>query len=176
MHVTNALLLSFDSLVAGIAVAPLVRSAPCRLVAAVLFGVADGAASLLGALVAVPLHGLLVVAPVMPALYGVYLAAASSLAARGLRATDEARSRVGPGRPATPAILGALAVALSVDNLVSSAAADGASVVAVGCASAALMLVGLTVGGRAFAALAGGRRGAWVGVGLMIAACSAVLS
>ena len=113
--------LSVDSLVAGAAVAPLLRRGSHRLAAAAFFGAADGAASLLGAAIAAPLQGLLVMAPAMPALYGVYLIAVSNLAGRGLRALGARRGGAAGHLPAL-AVLGALAVALSLDNLVTSAA------------------------------------------------------
>jgi hypothetical protein len=177
MPLTDAAFLSIDSFVAGCAVAPLLCGASYRLAAAVLFGSADAAASFFGTLIAAAPHGLLVVAPGMPALYGVYLLAVSHLAGRGLRATGPERppSRAGSGGMAW-VILTSLAVALSVDNLVSGAPADGGWVAVAGCGSAAAMLLGLAVGGRVFHGLSATRRSGWIGVGLMITACSAVLS
>jgi hypothetical protein len=174
MPLTDALL-SADSLVAGLAVAPLLHSRSQRLAAAVLFGCADGAASLAGASLAVALPA---AAPAVVALYGAYLVAVSALAGRGLRAVcDRTLARcAGSGRVRALGVLGALAVALSVDNLVSSAAAQGASIVAMGCTSAALTLVGLTVGGRVLRGLPDRRRTGWVGAGVIATAVMAVLS
>jgi putative Mn2+ efflux pump MntP len=177
MLLTHALSLSVDSLVGGVAVAPLVRRASYRLAAAAVFGVADAAASLLGGLVATPLHGLLVVTPAMIAVYGAYLLAVSALAARGLAvgAPVGLATLAFPRRLPPFLILGALAVALSIDNLVSAAAGQQAAVGTVGCASAALALLGLTAGSRLHR-LTDTRRMAWVGVGLLITACAGVLT
>lgn len=158
-------LLALDSLVAGLLAAPLLRRRSSRVTAALLFGAADATASLLGAVIAAPPHGLLLVAPGVPAVYGLYLVAVSVLAARGLRIASA------PGRATALPALGALAVALSVDNLV---AGGGASVVAAGIGSAALMLLGLTVGGRVIDGLPDTRRGVWAGAGLVVMACLAV--
>lgn len=158
-------LLGLDSLVAGLVVAPLLRSSSYRLATAALFGAADAAASLLGMLIAVPLHGLHVVAPGVPVLYGLYLLVGAVLAGRSLESAKAV------GRASTLPVFGALAIALSVDNLV---AGPGASVVAAGCSSAALMLLGLAVGGRVFDGLPGPRVGAWTGAGLVAMACLAV--
>ena len=158
-------LLGLDSLVAGLVVAPLLRRSSYRLATAALFGAADAAASLLGTLIAVPLHGLHVVAPVVPALYGLYLLVGVVLAGRSLE------SAKAMGRASTLPVLCALAVALSVDNLV---AGTGASAVAAGYSSAALMLLGLAVGGRVFDVLCGTRLTAWTGAGLVAIACLAV--
>lgn len=178
MLLTHALSLSVDSLVGGAAVAPLVSRASYRVAAAALFGAADAAASLVGGLVAMPLHGLLVVTPAMIALYGAYLVGVSTLAARGLAGIGAVGSaaRACPRQLPTLLILGALAVALSIDNLVSAAAGQEASVATVGCTSAALALLGLTAGSRLLRGLPDGRRTAWVGVGLLITACAGVLT
>ncbi len=177
MPLTDALL-SADSLLAGLAVAPLLHSWSHRLAAAVLFGCADGVASLVGASLAISIPGALVAAPAVVALYGAYLIAASALAGRGLRACSDRgpARRAGSGQLPALGVLGALAVALSVDNLVSSAAAHGASIVAMGCGSAALTLLGLTVGGRALRGLPDRRRTGWVGAGAIATALMAVLS
>jgi hypothetical protein len=178
MLLTHALSLSVDSLVGGAAVAPLVPRASYRLAAAVLFGAADAAASFLGALIAIPLHGLLVVTPAMIALYGAYLVAVSTLAARGLAGIGAVGSATRVRARQLPALLipGALAVALSIDNLVSAAAGQEASLATAGCSSAALALLGLTAGSRLLRGLPNGRRTAWVGVGLLITACAGVLT
>ena len=178
MALANAVLLSVDSLIAAVAVAPLLSRASHRVAAVALFGVADGAASFLGTLIAVPLRGLLVAAPAAVALYGVYLIAVTILAGRGLKTASDAgpTDRVRSGHLPTLAILGALAAAMSVDNLVSGAAEGGASVAVLGCTSAALMLLGLWVGGRISHGFSAGRRGAWVGAGLMLTACLALVS
>jgi putative Mn2+ efflux pump MntP len=168
-------LLSADSLVAGLAVAPLLHRWSYRLAAAVLLGCADGAASFAGASIAISAPGPLVAAPAVVALYGAYLIAVSALAGRGLQALHDRgpATRAGAGKLAALGVLGALAVALSVDNLVASA---GASVVAMGCASAALTLVGLSVGGRVLRGMTDRRRTGWVGAGVIATALMAVLS
>src|SRR4051794_9828048 len=147
MPLTDAAL-SVDSLVVGAAVAPLMRSGSHRLAAAALFGTADAVATSIGRLIVAPLQGMVVVAALMPALYGVYLLAVSGLAARGLRVATAAESPSGAARRHVPAlaVLGASAVALSVDNLVAAATAHEASVAAIGCASALAALLGLTIG------------------------------
>lgn len=173
MPLTDALSLSIDSLIVGAALAPLVCTASSRLAAAALFGAADAFASLLGTVIVVPLQGLLVAAPALPALYGAYLVAVAILAGRGLRATS------GTGTPwnlPALAVLSVVAVALSVDNLVAPAAASGAAVVAMGATSAALVLVGFALGEPVFRGLSATRRVGWIGVGLVVTACSAVLS
>lgn len=169
MTLTHAALLSLDSLVAGFALAPLLSSASRRLAAAGLFGAADAAASSLGALVALPLHGVLGAAPGLAALYAVYLAVAIGLAGRGLDAAEK------PGLPAW-AILGALAAALSLDNLASPVGAHAAPAVAVlGAGSAAAMLLGLAAGARVLRGLPDRPRSAWLGAGVATTACLAVL-
>jgi hypothetical protein len=169
MPFTHVPLLGLDSLIAGCALAPLLPSASRRMAAAGLFGVADAAASSLGALVSLPLHGLLGAAPSLPALYAVYVAAAAGLAGRGLEAAER------PGRPAW-VVLGALAAALSVDNFVSPVAGHAASAVAVlGASSAALTLLGLAVGARALRGLPDSTRPAWLAAGVATTACLAVL-
>ena len=175
MALTNALVLSFDSLVAGVALAPLLPKASHRLAAVVLFGVTDAAASLAGASIAISPRGLLVVAPGLLALYGVYLVAATTLASHGLRRAKD------PGRPTrvrSPqlprlAIVGALAVALSIDNLLSAVSGP---VVLMGAMSAALMVLGLAVGGRLVRCEGDRPRAAWVGIGLTITACLALVA
>jgi hypothetical protein len=158
--VTLAALLGIDSLLAGFALAPLLRTARGRLAAAALFGAADAAASL----VALQHRGLLDAAPAMPALYGVYLLVVGGLA-------------LGVRQLPPLAVAAGLAVALSVDNLVSSAAAHDPWVAAgLGGSSAALLLLGVGIGGRVSSGLPGGRRTAWIGAGLALVACAAVVS
>ncbi len=167
MPLTDAALLSFDSLVAGCAVAPLVSRTSHRLAAAAAFGAADAAASLAGALLLLSHHGLLAAAPALPALYGACLVAASLLARRELRA----------GRRPALTVIAVLAAALSVDNLAASAAAhDPAAAIGMGLASGAFVLAGLTIGGRVLHRVPPARRTAWVGAGLATAACSAVVA
>lgn len=158
-------LLGLDSFVAGLALAPLLRGPSSRVTAVALFGAADAAATLAGGLIALPLGGLLLVAPGAPALFGLYLLAAGFLAARG---TERAAARAS----ALPVTIG-LAVALAIDNLV---AGDGGSVVATGCVSAALMLFGLVFGGRVFDRLPDVRRSVWTGAGLVGTALLAVVA
>lgn len=178
MPLTHAISLSFDSLVAGAAVAPLVRRPSYRLAAAALFGAADATATLLGTLIAVPLHGLLVIGPALPGLYGLYLVAASRLARRSLPPGDDPGrpARAGPRHMPTLAVLATLAVALSIDNLVSAAAGQGASPAAAGSTSAVLALLGLAAGSRLLRGLPDRRRTGWIGAGLLVTACAAVLT
>lgn len=174
--VTHTLVLSLDSLVAGCALAPLLASASHRLAAAILVGSADAAASLLGSLIWLPRHGLVAAAPVMTALYGAYLIVATSLAGCGLRAASEdGRSPLPRARHLpTWMILGALAAALSVDNLLSPGGAQ--AVGADGLISGALMLCGLCAGARISRCWSCSVRSAWLGAGLVAATSLAVLS
>lgn len=164
-HSLLPVLLGLDSLIAGLVVAPLLRRSSYRLSAAVLFGAADAAASLLGTLIAVPLSGPILVAPGISALYGLYLVTVTLLGARSLESANAM------GRASTLPVVGALAIALSADNLV---AGEGTSTAAAGCTSAALMLLGLAVGRRVFDGLPGARRSVWIGAGLIAAALVAV--
>src|SRR4051794_7629984 len=152
MHLAHVAFLSLDSLIAGLAVAPLLTSASSRLAGAALFGVADAAASSLGALVSLPLAGAFA-----PALYAVYITIATTLAARGSRPYGA---------------VAALAAALSVDNLVPPAAAPAGIQ---GAASAAAMLVGLAIGARVVRGLPERQRTAWLLAGVAATACVAVL-
>jgi len=159
---THVALLSIDSLIAGCALAPLLPRASQRLAAAAMFGAADAAASTLGALVSPPLQGVLDPAAAFPALYAVYLAVAI-----GVAGAATARSRPW-------LIVAALAVALSLDNLVSPPATHAPAVL-VGAASAAAVLLGLAAGARVLRGLPDGRRGAWLVAGVAASACVAVL-
>jgi hypothetical protein len=170
MPLSHVPLLSLDSLIAGCALAPLLPRASGRLAAAGLFGAADAAGSALGALVSLPFHGVLGAAPGLAALYALYLAAATCLAGRGLEAAEK------PG-PSAWVILGALAAALSLDNVASPVAAHAAPAVAVlGVSSAALMLLGLAVGARVLRGLPDRSRSAWLAAGVATTACLAVLA
>lgn len=175
MSFLHIVLLSLDSLVAGCALAPLLTRASQRVAAAVLVGAADAAASMLGALISLSPHGLPVAAPAVLALYGVYLISVTGLAGRGLRAAEEqgqplrARSSFVP----TWVVLGALAAALSLDNLLSPGAAP--AVVALGACSAGVMLAGLVAGGRVSRDWSDTGRRAWLGAGLVAVACLAVV-
>jgi putative Mn2+ efflux pump MntP len=155
MDLVHAGSLSLDSLVAGLALAPLLPRASERLGASVLFGVADGLASLVATLV-----GTHVVVPA--ALYGAYVLAVVVVAT-----TFAASSR----RRSVVAVVATVAVAFSLDNLLSPTAPAPA-----GVASFTLALLGLAVGAR----LAGGLRNrvriAWIGAGLLAAAYLSVAS
>ena len=107
-------------------------------------------------------RGLILVAPAM---YALYLLVAGAAAARGRS------NRLGRAS-ALPTVTG-LAVALSVDNLV---AGGSAPVVASGCTSAALMLLGALAGGRVLARLPNARRTVWIAGGLIVSALLAVSS
>ena len=163
MALLDAALLSLDSFLAGCAVAPLLARTSHRLAAAGLFGGADAVASAL-ALTWLPPQGLLLAAPIMVAAYGAYLLAATALAGRGLRA----------GHAPGWLVLGALAVALSLDNLL-SAAPDPVAVAAAGSASAALLLLGLIAGARLARRVDVAPRQRWLGAGLATTALLAVL-
>lgn len=149
MDLVHAGSLSLDSLVAGLAFAPLLPRASERVAASVLFGAADGLASLLATLV-----GTHVVVPA--AFYGAYVFGVVVVAI-----TFVASSR----RRSAWAVVATVAVAFSVDNLLSPTAP-----VPAGVASLTLALFGFVVGAR----LAGGLRNrvriAWIGAGLLAAA------
>lgn len=162
----DALLLSLDSFVAGCAIAPLLGRASHRMAAAAMFGAADATATSLGALLVLPLHGALSAAPGVLALYGAYLLAVSTLARRELQAV----------RAPALGVAAALAVALAVDNLLAPAAAHPAWALATGGASAALLLLGFAAGARLSERLPARRRTAWIGAGLILTACSAVVA
>ena len=169
MTFTHGALLSLDSLIAGLALAPLLPNASRRLAAAGLFGAADAAASALGTLFALPLQGVLGAVPGLAGLYAVYVALATSLAGRGMGTAEKPR-------PPAFLVVGALAAALSLDNLVSPGAAAGAPGIAVlGATSAASMLLGLAVGARVLRGLPDRSRSAWLAAGVAITACVAVL-
>lgn len=165
MSFMHTVVLSLDSLVGGCALAPLLSRTSQRLVAAGLIGVADAAASLVGSLVSLTPGGLPITAPAALALYGLYLVVVTSLAGRGLRA----RSALLPPWM----VLGALAAALCVDNLLAPGAAP--AVVAAGAVSAGLLLAGLAAGARISRDWSPTARGAWLGAGLVAVACLGVL-
>jgi hypothetical protein len=151
MPLLHAGSLSLDSLVAGLALAPLLPRGAERVAASVLFGAADGFASLLATLIGAHL----MVAPGVLALYGAYV----------FTAVVVASVFAAPGRRRSLwAILVILAVALSVDNLLSPAAP-----VPSGIASFALALIGLAAGARVAGGLRSRMRVAWIGVGLVAA-------
>ena len=172
----HTVVLSTDSLVAGCALAPLLSRTSHRLAAAVLVGAADAAASLVGSLVSLTPGGLPIAAPAVLAIYGVYLIVVTRLAGRGLRAANEPGGQTTPARSAhlpTWMVLGALAAALSVDNLLAPGAAP--AVIAAGVFSAALLLTGLAAGARISRGWSSPARGAWLGAGLVAVACLGVL-
>ena len=117
-----AVLLGFDSLVAGLAIGPFLSSRRTAAAYALLFGVCDGVATALGSMAP---HRV----PEPPAIL-IYLAAAALLA-QGAR-----RSRVW---------LSALPALFSLDNLVAGYPAADAPGVALG--SAAMAGLGLALGG-----------------------------
>jgi putative Mn2+ efflux pump MntP len=176
MSVMHMVLLSLDSLVAGCALAPLLSRASHRLAAAVLVGSADAAASMLGSLIVVPLGGLPIAASAVIALYGIYLICVTSLAGRGLRVASQLgrSSRAHSAPVPTWVVLVALAVALSIDNLLS--AGDAPEFLPVAACSGGLMLVGVAAGGRISRGWSYRARSAWLGAGLVATACLAVLS
>lgn len=147
MPLLHAGSLSLDSLVAGFALAPLLSRASEWLAASVLFGAADGLASLVGTHV--------VVAPGMVALYGAYVFAVVVVATMFAVSGD---------RRSLWAVIVAVAVALSVDNLLSPTAPAPA-----GVASVVLALLGFVVGARLAAGLRSRLRIAWIGAGLLAA-------
>jgi predicted lysophospholipase L1 biosynthesis ABC-type transport system permease subunit len=155
MDLVHAGSLSLDSLVAGLALAPLLPRASERVTASVLFGAADGLASLVATLV-----GTHVVVPA--ALYGAYVFAVV-VGATTFVASSRRRS-VWP-------VVATVAVAFSVDNLFSPTAPAPA-----GAASFALALLGLAVGVRLTGSLRNRLRIAWIGAGLIAAACLSVVS
>jgi putative Mn2+ efflux pump MntP len=158
MHLLHAGSLSLDSLVAGLALAPLLPRALEWVAASVLFGAADGFASLVATLIGAHV----VVAPGVVALYGAYVFAvvvvASMFAASGRRRS-------------LWAVLVMVAVALSVDNLLSPTAP-----VPAGVASFVLALLGLTVGARIAGGLRSRMRITWIGVGLFAAVYLSLVS
>lgn len=161
------LLLGLDSLVAGLSLAPLLRTSRSRLTAAVAFGAADAGASLVGGVIAAPPRGLFTMAPGVPALFGLYLLVVGAVAALGL----EHANRL--GRASALPITITLALALSVDNL---AAGDGAPAVASGLSSAAFVLLALYAGGRFLESKPATRRIVWTGAGLIATACLSVVA
>jgi hypothetical protein len=155
MDLVHAGSLSLDSLVAGLALAPLLPRASERVAASVLFGAADGLASLVATLV-----GTHVMVPA--ALYGAYVFAVVVVAT-----TFVASSR----RRSVWAVVVTVAVAFSVDNLLSPTAP-----VPAGVASFTLALFGLVVGARLAGGLRNHLRIAWIGAGLLAAAYLSVAS
>lgn len=151
MQLIHAGSLSLDSLVAGLALAPLLPRASEWVTASVLLGAADGFASLLATLIGAHV----VVAPAVIVLYGAYVLtvvmAASMFAASGRRRS-------------LWAVLVMVAVALSLDNLLSPAAP-----VPAGVASFALALLGFAIGALLASRLRSYRRVAWIAVGLLAA-------
>jgi hypothetical protein len=157
-----AFLLGSDSLVAGVALAPLV-SPRARWILAAIFGLMDGLGTLLGG---VALPGVASVAagvvPFVIAAYGVYLLAVSVWARR---------------RMSHPLIY-ATPVLLSIDNLVAGSIGPetilaGACVAAL--VSAALAMVGLGIG-ASVASVTGFSRERLAGVGLLVVATAALLA
>jgi predicted lysophospholipase L1 biosynthesis ABC-type transport system permease subunit len=155
MDLVHAGSLSLDSLVAGLALAPLLSRASERIAASVLFGAADGLASLVATLV-----GTHVVVPA--ALYGAYVFAVV-VTATAFAASSRRRS--------VWTVVATVAVAFSVDNLLSPTAPAPA-----GVASFALALLGLVVGARLAGGLQRRLRIAWIGAGLLAAAYLSVAS
>jgi hypothetical protein len=155
MDLVHAGSLSLDSLVAGLALAPLLPRASERVAASVLFGAADGLASLVATLV-----GTHVVVPA--ALYGAYVLAVVA-AGTAFAASSRRRSVL--------AVVATVAVAFSLDNLLSPTAPAPA-----GVASFALALLGLVVGARLAGRLQSRLRIAWIGAGLLAAAYLSVAS
>jgi putative Mn2+ efflux pump MntP len=152
MDLVHAGALSLDSLVAGLALAPLLARASERVAAAVMFGAADGLASLVATLV-----GTHVVVPA--ALYGAYVVAVVGVAS-AFAASSARRSMW---------VMATVAIAFSIDNLFSPTAP-----VPAGVASFALALLGFAVGARLAGGLRNRLRVAWIGTGLLVAACLSV--
>ncbi len=151
MHLLHAGSLSLDSLVAGLALAPLLPRASEWVAASALLGAADGFASLLATLDGTHV----VVAPGMVALYGAYVLAvvvvASMFAASGRRRS-------------LWAVVAMVALALSLDNLLSPTAPAPAAL-----ASAVLALLGFAVGARLAGSMRSRWRIVWIGAGLLAA-------
>ncbi len=143
--------LSLDSLVAGLALASLLPRAPERVAASVLFGLADGLASLYATLSGTHLAVLAGMAVLYCAYALTVVVAASAFAASSRRWSAWA-------------VVATVAVALSLDNLLSPAAPAPA-----GVASAVLALLGLAVGARLARGLGSRARVAWVAAGLLAA-------
>lgn len=171
MLLTHAALLSCDSLVAGCAFGPLLTGVSQRLAGAVVFGLADGGGSVLGGLLATARHGLLAGVPALPAVYAVYLVIVIGLARRRLQVAGPAREGWG-----VPAIVGLVAAALAVDNLVSATPGAAASVPAMAAMSASLALLGLTAGGWIASGWPDRPRRIWLDAGLALAVCLALLT
>ncbi len=157
-----AFLLSSDSLVAGVALAPLV-SPRGRWILAAVFGLADGLGTLLGgmALPHLPLAAA-GIAPLAIAAYGVYLFAVSMWVRR----------------PSGHPLIYVTPVLLSIDNLV--AGSSGGEVVLAGAGaaaltSAALAMVGLRIG-ASMASVTGFSRERLAGAGLLVIAAAALLA
>ena len=162
MTASWAVLLSFDSLIAGVALGPLV-SARDRWTMAILFGLLDGVATLVSGLrlphLAAGVPGLV---PALIAAYGVYLITVSVWSLNRVRVP-----------------LWAIPVLLSIDNLMvglpAGATALGAGdVAAAALTSAAFALAGLWAGNLLAAAI-GGRRERLAGAGLLVVAAAAAL-
>lgn len=171
MLITHAALLSCDSLVAGCAFGPLLAFASPRLAAAAMFGLADGAGSALGGLLAPIWHGLLAGVPVLPAVYPLYLVVVIGLARRRLAIAGPARE----GWGALPCI-GVVAAAFAVDNLFAGRPGNAASAPVMAAMSAALAFLGLTASGRIASGWPYRSRRVWLDAGLAIAVCVAVLT
>ncbi len=152
----SAVLLSVDSLVAAIAIGPLVGRGSKRLRLALLFGACDMAATL-GAwgFGLAPQPWLRALTPGGLALCGIYLLASARIAAQ------------------RPGIVCLLPVLLALDNL--SMPAPPAEALAFGAVSAALGYIGLAIGAAAAAPIARCRE-RWVGAGALAAFAVALLS
>lgn len=164
MTASWAVLLSFDSLIAGVALGPLV-SARHRWPMAVLFGLLDGVATLVGgAWLPHPTVEVAGLVPLLIAAFGLYLIAVSLWSHR----------RIGLPLPlATPLLL-------SIDNLIAgrpggAAALTAGDVAAAALTSAAFALVGLWAGSF-LAGVTGGRRERLAGAGLLVVAATALLT
>jgi hypothetical protein len=167
MTASWAVLLSFDSLIAGVALGPLV-SARDRWWMAVLFGLLDGVATLISG-AWLPHSGVAVprLVPALIAAYGVYLIAVSIWSL----------GRVRLPLLTIPAL--AIPALLSIDNLMAglpdgAAALSAGYVAAAALTSAAFALAGLWAG-RSLAAVTGGRRERRAGAGLIVVAAASLL-